>query len=246
MSKELIKEIQSRIASEGSCVIYRSTSGAIVIPDQSRSSDGSAAQDAEFHFIASDETKDSHGTIFKLTGWNLESFRKNPLITAQHPYLGTENTYMFIGRGVYVEINDSKLMIGVDLQKNGNPVAEDVRQKLIEKIWNSSSIYARVYDGRYGIADQGEDPETFYFINQELLALGIVSKGSNPSSVLVDGPKKDKNNNNNPEDKQTPPDDNNEDDVVLNNERLAQLEEISSAMATIAILNSKLSLSIIS
>lgn len=242
MSKKIIAEIQARIAEEGSCVIYRSTSGAIFIPDQNRAAeDGSSAQDAEFHFIASDETKDDHGTIFKLNGWNLESFRRNPLITAQHPYLGTDNTYMFIGRGVYAEIVEDKLRIGVDLQKKGNPVAEDVRNKLIEKIWNSSSIYARVYDGRYGISDQGEDPETFYFINQELLALGIVSKGSNRSAVLVDSPKpKTK------EEEPTPPaEENEEDDTTAENERLAQLEDIASARAMIAIMDSKLSLSII-
>lgn len=242
MSKELVKEIQARIAAEGSCVIYRSTSGAIVIPDQSRAAEeGSTSQDAEFHFIASDESKDDHGTIFKLSGWNLESFRRNPLITAQHPYLGTDNTYMFIGRGVYAEIVDNTLRIGVDLQKKGNPIAEDVRNKLIEKIWNSSSIYARVYDGRYGISDQGEDPETFYFINQELLALGIVSKGSNRSAVLVDSPKPKK------EEETPPPSEDDEEDMppIDENERLAQLEELASARATIAIMDSKLSLSII-
>lgn len=239
-NKKFIAEIQARIAKHGYADVTR-TAGHLYFPDQARAAADGSSQEAEFHFRLTDETKDDFGTVFKSSGWNTAVWESNPLVTAQHPLLDTTDTKLFIGRGTYLTKTGNEIYIGINLQKSGNDVAEDVRQKLIEKIWQCCSVYARIHDYRYGDESLGEDPNTLYFINQTLLAVGIVGRGSNANSNLVAMRSED------PEDSKTepptpppadPPKEDEEDD--MEEQRMSQLADLKTFQSRVNILKSKL------
>lgn len=241
-NSKFIAEIQARIAKHGYADITRAA-GHLYIPDQARAAaDGSAQQNAEFHFRLTDETKDDFNTVFKSSGWNTAVWEANPLVTAQHPYLDSTDTKLFIGRGTYLTKAGQEIFIGVDLQRNGNEVAEDVRQKLIEKIWQCCSVYARIHDYRYGDQSLGEDPNVIYFTNQTLLAVGIVGRGSNSNSNLVALSSSEQNPPAEEEEPKDPPADPpaEEEEDNMEEQRMTQLSELKSFQSRVNILKSKL------
>lgn len=184
---KIIQIIQRNIASKGYCDVYRSM-GTFVKPTREQiaaraagSEDGKSEN--KYRFRLTDETKDSHETIFKTDKWRMDSY--NGVVTAQHPWLGDTDTKLFIGKSTLERVGDA-YYADLTLQEGpANTTARDIEEKLDQGIFNSASVYARVYDGSYGDAKAGEDPETFYFRDQELITWGVVAFPSNQNAVRV-------------------------------------------------------------
>lgn len=129
-------------------------------------------------FIISTESIDRHGTAFELSGWELEHYKRNPIVCYNHNS-SHENPDTIIGTSeVYVE-NDA--LIGrVNLEPEGeNEIADKVWRKLQNGTLRMASVGAIPHDARWGNPDNGEDSGTLYFTRQELLEWSIVSAGSN-------------------------------------------------------------------
>jgi len=132
-------------------------------------------------FIISSESIDRHGTVFKLDGWDLENYQRNPIVCYNHNSNG-DNPDTIIGTSeVY---KDGANLIGrVTFEAEGdNPLADKVWKKVNKNLLKMASVGGIVHDYRFGNTNQGEDSGTLYFTRVELLEWSIVSVGSNPDA----------------------------------------------------------------
>ena len=129
-------------------------------------------------FVISTESVDRHGTVFKLAGWELENYNKNPIVGYNHVVSG-DNPDTIIGTSRVFQ--DGEALIGeVTFEREGNnPIADKVFNKMQDGILKMASVGAIPHEYRYGNMDKGEDSGTIYFTRQELIEWSIVSAGSN-------------------------------------------------------------------
>jgi len=139
-----------------------------------------------YTFIMSDEVMDSHGTIVKLDGAELERYNKNPLIIWQHQ-TGSWDEYNpdnIIGKGrAFYE--DGLLKNEIEFEpKELNELADKVSRKIDFGSINAGSIGFIFKDGAFGNEERGEDPDIFYIKKWELVEYSIVSVPSNPNALV--------------------------------------------------------------
>lgn len=132
-------------------------------------------------FVISSETIDRHGTVFKMDGWDLETYNRNPIVCYNHR-AGDGNPDAIIGTSEV--FRDGDQLIGkVRFEDEGdNEVADKVWRKINKNVLKMASVGARVHEYRWGNAKDGEDSGTIYFTRQELLEWSVVSVGSNPDA----------------------------------------------------------------
>lgn len=144
-------------------------------------------------FVASDGSRDSHGTVLNPEGWNLERFNANGIIGYQHKVYGgyqdTDNPDNVIGKGrAYTE--DGKLMVDVEFEPAEiNPLAEKIYRKLQFGSLRAVSVgFIPIGTGHFGEGDEAyrKDNETYYFEGQELLEVSVVNIPSNPNALRKD------------------------------------------------------------
>jgi len=141
-------------------------------------------------FVASDDTRDSVGTVLNPDGWSLERFNSNGIIGYQHKVYGswsdTENPDNVIGKGrAYIE--DRKLMVDVEFEPAEiNPLAEKVYQKILFGSLKAVSVgFLPIGRGSWGKGEEaldGENP-TYYYAGQELLEISVVNIPANPKAL---------------------------------------------------------------
>lgn len=141
-------------------------------------------------FVASDSTKDRHGTILNQANWNLDNFNANPIIGYQHNVYGdmcnAPNPDDVLGPArAWVE--NGELMVEVDFEEREiNPLADKIFRKVQNGTLRAVSVgFSPIGDGRYGEGDEarGADNETYYFDGQELLEVSVVNIPSNPKAL---------------------------------------------------------------
>lgn len=136
----------------------------------------------EAEFVISTETADTYGTVFKMTGWNLERYQKNPIVAYGHRTY-SENPDMIIGTSeVFVE--GEQLVGRVRFEtEDVNPTAEKIWKKVQNGTLRMASIGANPVRGHWGDEKLGEDKDLIYFDEQVLLEWSIVPLGSNPDAL---------------------------------------------------------------
>jgi hypothetical protein len=139
-------------------------------------------ENREAEFVISTESEDSHGTVFKMVGWDLKRYEQNPIVCYQHRS-GSDDPDMILGTSV-VRIEDGQL-IGVVRFESAeiNPLAEKVWQKIQAGTLRMASISANIKMGHWGDQKLGENPDVIYFDEQELREWSIVALGSNPDAL---------------------------------------------------------------
>lgn len=136
-------------------------------------------------FVASDDTKDSAGTVLNQDNWDLTRFNKNGVIGYQHKVYGswdgTDNPDNVIGKG-YAYVEDKKLMVEITFEPADiNPLAEKIYQKILFGSLRAVSVgFLPVGQGRFG---EGKDSNTYYFAGQELLEVSVVNIPANPNAL---------------------------------------------------------------
>jgi phage head maturation protease len=129
-------------------------------------------------FVISNESVDRHGTVFKMSGWDLENYNRNPIVGYNHE-LSSDNPDSIIGTS-RVFIEDNQLIGEVTFEREGNnQLADKVFNKMQDGILKMASVGAIPHEYRYGNEKDGEDSNTIYFTRQELLEWSIVAAGSN-------------------------------------------------------------------
>lgn len=136
-------------------------------------------------FIASDDTRDSAGTVLNQDNWDLSRFNKNGVIGYQHKVYGgwddTDNPDNVIGKGnAYIE--DKKLMVDITFEPAEiNPLAEKIYQKIMFGSLRAVSVgFLPIGRGRFG---EGDDADTYYFAGQQLLEVSVVNIPANPNAL---------------------------------------------------------------
>lgn len=133
-------------------------------------------------FVISTESIDSYDTVFKLDGWELERYIKNPIVAYGHRTY-SDNPDMIIGTSeVFVE---GEALIGRVRFEDAevNPTAETIWKKVQAGTLRMASVGANVKEWRYGEAEKGENPGVIYFTRTELYEWSIVPLGSNPDAL---------------------------------------------------------------
>lgn len=140
--------------------------------------------------VASDFSKDRHGTRLSPKGWQLDNFNANPIIAYMHNAYGDSlclapNPDDIIGKGrAYVE--GDELMIDITFEPADiNPTAEKVFRKMLFGSLNACSVGFVGHSGHWGEGEEarGAKNETYYFDEQELLEVSIVNIPSNPNAL---------------------------------------------------------------
>ncbi len=138
--------------------------------------------DRTAEFVISDETPDSYGTVFKISGWDLKRYEKNPVVFYAHRSY-SDNPDMLIGTSE-VRVDGNQLIAVVRFESAEiNSVAEKVWQKIQAGTLRMASIGANPRKGHWGDEKMGEDRDLIYFDEQELLEWSIVPIGSNPEAL---------------------------------------------------------------
>ena len=138
-------------------------------------------------FVASDNTRDSYGTVLPVDKWDLDRFNKNGLITYQHRYY-SDDPDSVIGRGE-ARVEGKKLIVRVTFEPTElNPRAEKVFRKLLAGTLNGVSVSFSPTSktiGHWGEGKESRDGEkpTFYFEGQELLEVAVVTIPSNKNAT---------------------------------------------------------------
>jgi hypothetical protein len=149
-------------------------------------------------FILSTFTKDRHGTVLNQDGWDLDNYRKNPVVAYQHNLSGglcaEPNPDFIIGKSISLSIDgmgrDRMLVADAQFEPSDiNPLAEKVFRKILFGSLNRSSVdFIPRGEGSYGQGEEaeGRENETFYFSGQELLEWSVVNIPSNPDAGTRD------------------------------------------------------------
>lgn len=133
-------------------------------------------------FVISTEAVDTYGTVFKVTGWDLERYKRNPIVCYGHRHWG-ENPNTILGTSE-VFLDGEQLIGRVTFEPADiNPLAETVFQKVNHGTLRMASIGANPKRGHWGDEKMGEDKDVVYFDEQELLEWSIVPLGSNPDAL---------------------------------------------------------------
>jgi len=136
----------------------------------------------EAEFVISTEAVDSYDTIFKIDGWDLTRYEKNPIVAYGHR-TWSDNPDMILGTSE-VRIEGNQLIGKVRFESGEvNPTAEKVWQKVQAGTLRMASVGANPIEWRMGIAADGENPGVLYFTRTELFEWSIVPLGSNPEAL---------------------------------------------------------------
>lgn len=146
-----------------------------------RNTSAEMLENRQVEFVISSEAVDTYGTVFKLSGWDLNSYTRNPIVCYQHR-ANSDDPDNIIGTSA-VRIEGDEL-IGVVTFEDAetNPKAEKIFRKVQSGTLKMASIGANVQKARFGDEDKGEDKDVLYFIKQRLMEWSIVSVGANPDA----------------------------------------------------------------
>ena len=154
-------------------VIYRSIAGAV-----------SKANDGPIEFVASHESDDRMGDIIRQDGWELSSFKKNPVMLWSHdsrsaPPIG-------VWKNVRVE---KKSLLAIANFDEEDPFAALIEGKVRRGILNAVSVGFRPLEFEFRDEEKDAKEEKFFFRppadfkKSELLEISIVAVPAHPKAL---------------------------------------------------------------
>ena len=136
-------------------------------------------------FVFSDETRDSYGTVFTASGWDLDRFNKNGIALFNHNSY-SDNPDMAIGSArAWVE---GKQLLGSITFESGdlNTLADTVFRKFLGGTYKGVSIrFNPLERGAYGVGAEAADGanSTYYIGKRELIEISVVPIPSNKNAL---------------------------------------------------------------
>ncbi len=145
-------------------------------------------------FAISSEQRDRYHTRLMIDRWELDNYKRNPLVGYNHPFMGwsTEvemNPDFILGSGEVSIDHNSRLLIGTVkfLPEDVNPLAEKIFKHVKHGTLRSSSVgFFETKDGEYGkdTEARGKKNETYYYGGQELFEFSIVDLPANTDATV--------------------------------------------------------------
>lgn len=134
-------------------------------------------------FVLSDESVDRYNTTFKVEGWELENFERNPVVLWCH-----NSRSLPIGKAS-VSKTDAQLLAEVEFfDEATNPDAPRI-MKMVDAGVLGVSVGARVLESEYNLDRESEDEwENIFnppidFTRAELLEMSVVAIPGNPNAL---------------------------------------------------------------
>lgn len=139
-------------------------------------------EDRTAEFVISSEAVDTWGTVFRMDGWDLSRYQRNPVVLYAHR-AHSDNPDTIIG--ISEVFREGNQLIGrITFEPEDiNPLAEKVYRKVMNGTLRMASIGANPLDAHWGDDKKGEVRDVLYFDRQELLEWSIVPIGSNPDAL---------------------------------------------------------------
>jgi HK97 family phage prohead protease len=148
------------------------------------------AGDRTLRFVASDETPDRVGDIIKVSGWNLTSYKKNPVVLWGHD----TSTVPPIGRATNVRRGkkpngERALLADIEFApEEAHPFAETVYQLAKRGYLNAVSV-GFIPKATKELTDKekaalGMEPYGQLYSQADLLEISVVSVPANPSALV--------------------------------------------------------------
>jgi len=150
-----------------------------------------SSEDRQVKFIFSTDAKDRHGTRISPDGWRLENFNKNGIASFQHRAYGDPDPDMIIGKAQAWK-SEGNLVGTIDFEtKDVNPLADKLYNKVQAGTLNAVSVGFVEHEGHWGQDEkrgaEGEDKDTYYFDDIELMEISLVTVPSNPDALAYRG-----------------------------------------------------------
>jgi len=127
--------------------------------------------------VASTEVMDRDREIIKTEGWELENFRKNPVILLSHEYRQPP-----IGKALWIKKDKNSLKFKAQFAKT--QVAEEVFQLYKDGFMRAFSVGFIPKEWKDGDMEDEKKPKRVY-TKQELLEISAVSVPSNPDALVA-------------------------------------------------------------
>lgn len=148
-------------------------------------------------FILSTSGRDRHHTILNQNNWQLDNYRKNPVVGYMHNLYGDmcnpPNPDDVIAKSVIINTEEKSMQGLVVLAAsaefepaNLNLIGDKIFRKLLFGTLSGASVgFMEVGAGSWGVNQEAEegDNETYYFNGQELLEWSVVNIPSNPDGA---------------------------------------------------------------
>ena len=138
-------------------------------------------------FVISNERKDSHGSIIKLGGWELDDFNRAGAFYYQHltggGVLTDPDPDNALGPASALREGTELIGIGKFEPADINPKAAKIMAKVDYGTFRSTSVGFQPTEYSWGVERDGEDPKTLYFRKQVLKEFSIVHIPSNPDAI---------------------------------------------------------------
>lgn len=148
--------------------------------------EGSGKESRILEFVISTEAKDRHGDIIEVEGFELDNFKKNPVILFAHNSMAPP-----IGRAVDIEILDGELVakaefMGTDIDPTG--FSDTIFRMLKGGFLKATSVGFFPIDMEFMFEDGDEEGEQFFtgihFLKQELVEFSVVPVPANPEALI--------------------------------------------------------------
>lgn len=141
----------------------------------------------EREFIISTERKDSHGTIIRMDGWQIDDYNRAGAFYYQHQttggFLSDANPDNALGPATAYKEGSRLMGVGMFEPEKINPLAEKILGKVDYGTMRATSVGFMAESGHWGREKDNEDPKTYYFDKQRLVEWSIVHVPSNPDAI---------------------------------------------------------------
>ena len=113
-------------------------------------------------FVASDNTRDAHGTVVPVDKWDLTRFNSNGIIGYQHnvygDMCGNEDPDRVIGTG-QARIEDNQLIVSMTFEPAElNPLAEKIFRKILHGTLKAVSVgFVPTKEGAWGEGEEAKN-----------------------------------------------------------------------------------------
>lgn len=138
-------------------------------------------ENRSYEFVISTESPDSYGTVFRQSGWELDAYRANNIVSLNHATWSSDPDAAVIGTST-VRFENQEMIAVLDLEI-GNPVADKVKRKLDNGTLKGASVGAQIHEAARGDFDKGENPDLVYFTRQTLVEWSVVPVPSNKDAI---------------------------------------------------------------
>lgn len=141
-------------------------------------------QNREAEFVISTEALDSYNTVFKIDGWDLTRYEKNPVVLYAHRSWSDDPDAVIGTSVVTVDTKNKQLIAKVRFEtEEVNEKADKIFKKVMAGTLRMASVGAIPLEWRMGDESKGEDKNVLYFTKSQLYEWSIVPVGSNPDAL---------------------------------------------------------------